>query len=565
MLPLVTVALAAKSVLVAAAVLETDRWAALVALSALPLIALLVAPALLLAGRARTAYLVGADVLVTTVLLADLLNVRASGRLLSLHMVAAAGSFEGLSSSVLAMFRWSDALLYADLLLLLGLAVTARWRTARPRAVVPRLRPRTVALVAAGAVLAFVGQVMMQSSDPGLRVVALSPLGAHAHEAYDELVDTNRELEPGERRRVADWMARNAAYLEVAPENADLVGLLEGRDVYLVQFESLEEVVLGSAPFGQEVTPTLNGWAEESLVFDHVVQQVRDGSSSDGELLMVGGVYPVQQGAAFMRFPDNRGYPSLPKLVAGEGYHPVALHGDAETFWNRDRVFPHLGYERYVGEEDFALGGTQIGLGLADSDLFDQALHELERVPQPRFMHLITTTSHTPWELPERLQALDLPDDDATSRYLQTVHYTDAELGRFAGELEDRGLLERSAIVVVGDHQGPHRYLPDDEVWIGDNGGRVPFMVYVPGMDGRRISTPGGQVDVLPTLAQLLGVPQDRYAGRVMGRTLLGPTTGSAVTSEGEVLPGADGADLLRDAYEVADLAITGDWFVAPR
>ena len=577
MLPLVVVALVAKSVLVAVAVLEPDRYAALVALSALPLVALLVSPALLMRGRPRTAYLVGADLVVTTLLLADLVNARAFGRLLSVHMMAAAGSFDGLGSSVLAMVRWHDVLLYVDLLVVAGLAVLARRRRTRPtrsggghgfgdrvRELRRRsTRLRTAAVVAVVAVLSFGTQVVTQTSDPGMRVVSLSPLGTHLHQVYDELVDTHQELTPAERGRVGDWFARNAAYQGVAPEHEDLVGLLAGRDVYLVQVESLEQVVLGAAPFGQEVTPTLNRWRAESVVFDQVLAQTRDGSSSDGELLMLAGVYPLESGATVLRFPDNRGYTTLPRLLAEDGYHPVALHGDAASFWNRDRVFPLLGYERYVGEEDFA-GGTPLGLGLADTDLFDQTLRELDRVPHPRFLHLITTTSHTPWELPEQLRGLSLPGEDATSRYLQTLHYTDGALGEFERALAERGLLERSAFVVVGDHEGPHKYAPADERWLTGNEGRVPFMVHVPGMTGRTVSTPGGQVDVLPTLARLLDVPAERWAGSVMGRSLLAGHTGSAVTPDGQVQPGADGAALLEEAYEIADLAVSGDWFLRP-
>ncbi|WP_109473051.1 LTA synthase family protein [Ornithinimicrobium cavernae] len=575
LLALVAVALVAKSVAVAAAVLGSQPWAALVTVSALPLIALLLCPSLLLRGRGRTAYLLGADLLVSLLLLADLLNARASGRLLSLHMMTQPSGFEGMGSSVWAMARWWDVLVVADLVVLAVLALVARFRgvplrwpavPATPPAVRRwlrrgrRARVRAVAFVVVGSVLAFGVQVVAQTSDPRLRVVSLSPLGAHAYEGYEELVDTNDRLTPEERQRVRDWFAANEAYHEVAPEHADLVGLLEGRDLYYVQFESLEQVVLGASPHGQEVTPTLNRWLGESLVFDHVLAQVRDGSSSDAELLALAGVYPVQSGAAFLRFPDNAGYTSLPRLLTGEGYHPIALHNDSATFWNRDRVFPHLGFERYIGQEGFARG-TPLGMGLADTDLFDQALRELDRVGSPHYMHLITTSSHLPWELPEHLQELDLPGDDATSRYLQAVHYTDAALGAFERDLRERGLLERSAIIVVGDHEGPHRYAPEDERWLEGNQGRVPFLVYVPGSDGRRISTPGGQIDVLPTLAQLVGIPPERYAGQVMGRTLLGSFTGSAVTPEGEVLPGADGATQLRTAYEIADLAISSEWF----
>lgn len=568
---LVAAALVAKSIVVAWTILGADPWVALVAVSAVPLIALVLCPAVLLRGRGRTAYVIGADVVVSLLLFADLLSARASGRLLSLQLLSQPSGFEGMGSSVLAMMRWWDVLLFADLLVLGAVAISARLRGARPPWFretpgpdAPRRRQvarvRTVALIVVGCLAAFALQITAQTSDPQFRVVALSPLGAHAYEGYTELVDTNAVLNAQERDRVGDWFAANAQFHQASPEHEDLVGVLEGRDIYVVQFESLEQVAIGAAPYGQEVTPTINSWLEESLVFDHVLAQVRDGSSSDGELLMLAGVYPLGTGAAYLRFPDNDGYTSLPRLLSTQGYEPIALHNDTETFWNRDRVYPHLGFERYIGQEHFD-EGTPLGLGLADTDLFDQALREIDEMDAPRFAHLITTTSHLPWELPEELQELDLPGDDATSNYLQTVHYTDAALGEFAAGLEERGLLEQSAIVVVGDHEGPHRYAPEDEQWMDGNAGRVPFIVYVPGEDGRRISTSGGQIDVLPTLAQLVGINSELYAEGVMGRTLLGSHSGSAVTPDGEVLTGADGIEQLQLAYEIADLAISSDWF----
>ena len=47
-----------------------------------------------------------------------------------------------------------------------------------------------------------------------------------------------------------------------------------------------------------------------------------------------------------------------------------------------------------------------------------------------------------------------------------------------------------------------------------------------------------------------------------MGRNLLGAASGSGIDSEGQLSPGVDGADLLLEAYEVADLAVGGDWFI---
>lgn len=551
--------LVVKATVLVSAVLGWGIASVLTAPAAVPLAVLALAPGLALHGRRRTAYLVGSATAVSSVLLVDLVYARAFDKLLSVTMLVPGASYEGLGASALALLRPTDALFYLDILLVLVLALRPR------RAVAPRLarrpRLRRAALVGLTCCALFATQVLTLTSDPEDRLPWLSPLGFHVYEAYAELVDTNRVLEPHEVERVRAWFAANAGYHEPAPAHADLFGALAGKDVYLIQVESLEEVVVGLEVAGEEVTPTLNDLAGEGLRFTDVVQQTRDGNTSDAELLVTAGVYPLQNGSAFMRFPDNTGYTTLPSLAAGLGYETFALHGDGATFWNRDQVYPRLGWGTYLAEDDFA-DQTPLGMGLADTAMFDQALLELDAVGgrAPVLMHLVTMTSHTPFELPEHLQELPLPGEDMTSHYLQSMRYVDSALAGFLAGLEKRGRLEESVLVIYGDHEGVHKYATDD-VWLPDNDLRLPLVVHAPGLPAQEVGTPGGQVDILPTLAFLLGVPAQEYAGSVMGRNLLGAASGSGIDSEGRLSPGVDGAGQLRAAYDVADLAVGGDWF----
>lgn len=557
--------LALKAVVLVVIGLDWGLSGLLAAPATVPLATLALAPGLVLHGPRRTAYLILSAAVLSTVLLADMVYARAFGRLLSVTMLTPGASYEGLGESVVALLRPTDALFFLDVLVLLALALRRRpGREPAPR----RSRVRRAALVGMSCAALFVGQVLTLTSDPRDRIAWLSPLGFHVYEAYAELIDTNRVLEPQERERVEAWFAANAAHQVPAPEHAHLFGALAGRDVYVIQVESMEEIVLGLEVEGQEVTPTLNGLLDQSLHFTDILQQTRDGNTSDAELLVAAGLYPLDAGSAFLRFPDNDGYTTLPQLAADLGYETYAVHGDGETFWNRDEVYPRLGWQHYVAEDDFA-HRPRLGMGIADTAMFDQVFVELDRLAArtpgqerpPVLMSLVTMTSHTPFRLPEHLQELDLSTDDTSSDYLQSMRYVDSAFADFYAGLRERGLLERSAFVVLGDHEGVHKYATD-EVWLPENHLRVPLVVHAPGLDGLEVGSPGGQVDIMPTLAFLLGVPQERYAASVMGRNLLGPGSGSGIDSEGHLVPGVDGADLLREAYEVADLAISSDYFI---
>jgi hypothetical protein len=109
--------------------------------------------------------------------------------------------------------------------------------------------------------------------------------------------------------------------------------------------------------------------------------------------------------------------------------------------------------------------------------------------------------------------------------YRQEVEYLDKEIGRLKQALQSLDLLEKSLVVLVGDHGeglGDH-YGPNNEVYFGhihylrEVYLRIPLIVYDPASRAAasRIDDQVSLMDVAPTLMRKMGWRSpDSYAGR---------------------------------------------------
>src|SRR5262249_1957613 len=97
-------------------------------------------------------------------------------------------------------------------------------------------------------------------------------------------------------------------------------------------------------------------------------------------------------------------------------------------------------------------------------------------------------------------------------RYLAALRYGDAALGAFITGLRERGLWERTALIVFGDHGeafGQHDGNFGHTFQIYEENVHVPLIVALPG----RIHEPARRagvvslIDIAPTLLDLVGAP----------------------------------------------------------
>ncbi len=533
----------------------------------------------LLRARSRLTYYLALDGALSLLMIGDIWYFRAYSTFLSFLLWQQTGNVRGLWSSIFAMYRPVDLLFIADLAVLVPVVLLWRklYRSARRAVVLAVLFP----LAAFGCLWVKHHELDVNGTVSEVRFVEpcwearqtinfQSPLGFHVLDfAAVYLQDRSARLTPAQREEIRSWFA---AKREGLPDNR-YKGMLKGRNLIVVQVESLEAFVIGHSVAGQEITPVLNGLLPSSLYFPNIYDQAHEGLSSDSDLMVNASIYPLRRGSTFFQFPGNS-YNSLPRILRGAGYRTtIAMHPDPGVYWNWKNALTAIGFDACLDMTAFA-NDEILGLGLSDADFLPQAAARLVQQPEPFFAFLVTLSSHAPFELPEEYCELTLNEKLSGSSLgtaFQCFRYTDRQIGVFLDRLRTSGLLERCVVVFYGDHASVHRFFNDEvaalegtEDWMRDSRCLVPLIIYAPGLAGERLVVTGGHIDIMPTLLYLLGVDEEKIAGTAMGRNLLKTRREFAVLSNGKVVGTNAGCAFTRSAVRglaIADLIIRSDYF----
>jgi phosphoglycerol transferase MdoB-like AlkP superfamily enzyme len=180
---------------------------------------------------------------------------------------------------------------------------------------------------------------------------------------------------------------------------------------------------------------------------------------------------------------------------------------------------------------------------------------------QSIYANVIAMSSHNPFELPEDKELFKIsPELVGTflGNYIQSCHYADAALGQFIAALKEKEMWEDAVLVVYGDHFGFHDSTPIEEQQLAAElmgipsftkvqMFNVPLVIRAPGLPSEVFHNTGGQIDMLPTLGNLLGLDltkqimfgQDlvNYQHNLIGQRTYLPT-GSFINEEAMVIPG---------------------------
>jgi arylsulfatase A-like enzyme len=162
------------------------------------------------------------------------------------------------------------------------------------------------------------------------------------------------------------------------------------------------------------------------------------------------------------------------------------------------------GFERYQAvpaSDSHAPGSRQ---RRAD-EVMNDAIRWLDTVDGSRFFlwtHLYDP--HRPYDPPEPYRSTY-----GHNLYVGEIAFADSQIGSLLQALEQRQLLDRTVVVVVGDHGeslGGHGER-DHGIFIYEEALRVPLIVRVPGLRPTRIGEIVRLTDVMPTVLDLLDVP----------------------------------------------------------
>lgn len=346
---------------------------------------------------------------------------------------------------------------------------------------------------------------------------------------------TDKTLSREEKKLLEEYYANKAA------GGKKLNGISKGMNLMVVQVEAFQQFVINRRFNNQEITPNLNKFIKESLYFDNFYYQTGGGNTSDAEFLTNTSLYPLKEGAIYFRYPVNE-YHSLPKALKEQGYTTYVFHANNPSFWNRTEMYKAVGFDHFISSGDFNTDEV-LGWGLSDVSFFRQALDKID-TGKPFYSFLVTLSSHHPFNYFENYEAFNAGKYEKTffGNYLKAAHYADAALGGLIDGLKNRGLYDNTVLVIYGDHFGIQK---DQAEVLGEfldqttgepqwtQLQKVPCFIHYPGLEeGKTLHTVGGQIDILPTTANLMGF-ECPFA---LGKDLLNCEKGYAVLRNSSVV-----------------------------
>lgn len=345
-------------------------------------------------------------------------------------------------------------------------------------------------------------------------------MGIIGYEAYTILAD-DEEQQPIASQDINQDLINQVKGIN-EPAEPKLWQAAKGRNVILLQMESLQNFLIDLKVDGQEVTPNLNRLVKDNFYFSNFYQQVGQGNTSDAEFVANTSFYIPRRGAATMSYASKE-LPSMPKLMQAQGYDTATFHTNVVEFWNRNGLYQALGFNRYYDQAFFGTEDT-VFFGASDEVLYKKTSAELARMSQngkPFYTQVISMTAHHPFTTPPEKDKITLPEEyqnNFIGNYLRAQSYADYALGQFIAQLKADGLWDNSVLVIYGDHVGLPIYSLVKEETELMNGllGReygfadmfnVPFIIASPGITyPSEFKQMGGEVDILPTIANLTGI-----------------------------------------------------------
>lgn len=164
------------------------------------------------------------------------------------------------------------------------------------------------------------------------------------------------------------------------------------------------------------------------------------------------GSIPYQQ-----RIVKMSSLPSIVSILKERGYRALALHPFDDTFYNRNRVYPILGFDSFTSEKDLQNAERITPDGyITDKYAVKEAVRQLKSSSEPAFLHLVTMQNHFPFTKglngPNTITVQGVPSahKDELETYVQNTKLTDEALAYLQQELTT---IERRTIVVFwGDH-----------------------------------------------------------------------------------------------------------------
>ena len=291
-------------------------------------------------------------------------------------------------------------------------------------------------------------------------------------------------------------------------------------------------------------------------------------------------------------FSGNTFTYSMPRMFRELGYQVNAFHMNKAEYYSRGVNYKSWGYDHYFGLMDIVEdSGYELEL---DRQLVQNETFYKNMFPKEGNVvdYIITYSLHMPFNTQEKVGKLlaemkykdgkipNLSEEEVA--YLQAGE-ADYMVGLLIQALKDNGLYDNTVLVCYADH---YLFTMDKNVLskykdINSNMvNHTPFFIWSSDMKYEQIKKPNMQIDILPTVLNLFGIPYD--SRHYIGADILSDThpgyiffqdgswyDGKLYVKDGKVVSGGKADEnyleqtgkLASDTIRKNDLSLKSDYF----
>lgn len=213
--------------------------------------------------------------------------------------------------------------------------------------------------------------------------------------------------------------------------------------------------------------PEFSKIAKEGYLFKNMYSS---GQRTDQGLVAILSGFPAMPLNTISAQPEK--YAKLPSLaleLQKLGYNCNFYCSSEPEFGSFKSYLVHNNFSPIIDIHDFPAKEVTQKLGAPDEFLFNKFNSEMQQVEEPFFSLMLTTTSHEPFDMPFNDNV-----SDATSKYLNTVSYTDSVFGNWWKEVQQMPWYANTIFIITSDHAHPQ----PGNYWYSDQERyHIPFLI----------------------------------------------------------------------------------------
>lgn len=292
-------------------------------------------------------------------------------------------------------------------------------------------------------------------------------------------------------------------------------GMFENKNLIFVVAESFSEIGID-----KDRTPTLYKLTNNGFIFDNFYVPYYL-STIGGEFQSLTGLYPNYSTLTKWKSGKNSFPYGLATTFKEKGYNTYAYHAHDGYFQNRYKYLKALGFDNFKA----CNMGLNINCNMwpeSDIEMIKATTNDYINSDKPFMTYYMTVSGHLDytkegnsivsknWDLVKNLDY-----SDKAKSYLATQIELDRAMESLLKELENKGILEDTVIVLLADHY-PYglsleeinelsSYKRDELFEINHNA----LIIYNSNMKNINITKVGMPIDVLPTIYNLFDIKYD--------------------------------------------------------